>query len=112
MIDGKTVSFTVDSGKDISIMTPLAVKDNSAEVKALNISNKNKNITIIVAGYNSDGTLAEIEYISELLEPRAVFDKTSENAVKLTGTSFGEVKAFLWNNFTEMLPYAAAEKNQ
>ena len=112
MIDGKTVSFTVDSGKDISIMTPLAVKGNSAEVKALNISNKNKNITIIVAGYNSDGTLAEIEYISELLEPGAVFDKTSENAVKLTGTSFGEVKAFLWNNFTEMLPYAAVEKNQ
>ncbi len=112
MIDGKTVSFTVDSGKDISIMTPLAVKGNSAEVKALNISNKNKNITIIVAGYNSDGTLAEIEYISELLEPRAVFDKTLENAIKLKGTSFGEVKAFLWNNFTEMLPYAAAEKNQ
>ena len=110
-VGGNNVAYTLTAPKDVAESTvELEISlddDNKVNVNLVNKYIDATTAKLIVATYDANGTINNtkiVDYALAFGENGEVQKYVTENAVEGT-----EVKVFLWNNFTDMIPLSSED---
>jgi uncharacterized protein YjdB len=102
----RNVEFTDFAGSPISSLTPSS--DIVAQAEVVNLSGEAKEVTLIVALYDSNNTM--VNYARVSWNAQASETRQLEAGFKLPPSVTGyKVKAFVWDNLTNMNPISNVE---
>lgn len=109
-VDGKDYNFNINTGKKLEITEALDITtsgENATATAKLCAFNDNTPVMVMIAEYNSNGTLKNVKYESKTLSAGEEYNAN----VSITGVTTGNpVRGYIWSDFSTLFPYASAEK--